>query len=41
MYANQLCSRIGRAFCKRARLNMLENYFNGGYSALGGVHALV
>jgi hypothetical protein len=36
MYANQVCSRIGRAFCKRVRLNPLENYFNGVYCASGG-----
>jgi len=28
------------SFCKRARLNPLETYFNGGYTALDGVRAL-
>jgi hypothetical protein len=37
MYANQVCSRIRRAFCKRTRLNPQENHFNGVYNALGGV----
>src|SRR5271157_2120445 len=39
MYANQLCSRIRRAFCKRARLNPQEKHFSGFYRALGGVRA--
>ena len=37
MYANQLCSRIRLAFCKRTRLNRQESYFNGIWKALGGV----
>jgi hypothetical protein len=37
MYANQVCSRIRRAFCKRVRLKREERQSNGVYNTLGGV----
>ncbi len=39
MYANQVCSRIGCAFGKRAGLNPRETRFNGVCGALGGTGA--
>jgi hypothetical protein len=36
MYANQVCSRIRRAFCKRTGLKPQERQSNGIYSALVG-----
>ena len=37
MYANQVCSRIRCAFCKRTSLNLRENQFNGVYGTLVGI----
>ncbi len=37
MYANQVCSRIRRAFCKRSHPKSQENHLNGVWKALGGV----
>jgi hypothetical protein len=36
MYANQVCSRTGRAFANKRRLNPQEIQFNGVYGAFVG-----